>query len=498
MAGIFDLLREGEQPDGLSPRSDPPRAGSQNGGWLPALQRFFTTSLEDVYKGKYGIDSRMPTLSENVAVGIGSGLKALGAPKYFAEDFGRRTRDLLEWITPFGTLTAKEESARAAERGDILTAMLSGAGLIPNLGRAAGKVGDAVAKTFRHPISLTKLKRPLEEMNAIYSNERILKPDEIIWPERLQGGIIIPAVGDRTIAGKELAGINGYRFEQPVNLQGGFKLMRDNPDVWASEAGALSRLSDRIDWAGQAGVPVYLMYTSMGPRSLDYSRMMTEAIREQMKLAPVTKLAKTSFDADMRLRYPDFPGVDNLTDQWMAKPGDARTYLAQLMAQDRFQKLGFPDIASTRYALTEPELLNRLSGASGSAIAQVFPGAGINTKPLVPHPTYNATLPGIYLGSFMKPIPREIMFPNWAATRPVRENRAYADRSMLLGNVWQFADQQWLERIMNFLRSPEGQKYGIGGAVAAGLLTQEQAQQFFGLREGHPEGADGTSVNPET
>lgn len=120
MAGIFDLLREGEQPDGLSPRSDPPRAGSENSGWLPALQRFFTTSLEDVYKEKYGIDSRMPTLSENVAVGIGSGLKALGAPKYFAEDFGRRTRDLLEWTTPFGTLTAKEESARAAERGDIL------------------------------------------------------------------------------------------------------------------------------------------------------------------------------------------------------------------------------------------------------------------------------------------------------------------------------------------------------------------------------------------
>ena len=41
-------------------------------------------------------------------------------------------------------------------------------------------------------------------------------------------------------------------------------------------------------------------------------------------------------------------------------------------------------------------------------------------------------------------------------------------------------EPEWLERIVNYARSPQGKKLGLAGAIAAGLLTTDQAQEMFG------------------
>ncbi len=71
------------------------------------------------------------------------------------------------------------------------------------------------------------------------------------------------------------------------------------------------------------------------------------------------------------------------------------------------------------------------------------------------------------------------MFPEWtAATRPKMKDSAQEDYTFGRQTVVQPADQKWLDNIMNYLRSTEGMKYGIGGAVGAGLLTQQESDEL--------------------
>lgn len=416
-----------------------------------------------------------PSYRDTLAALLAQAGRAMGMDNYRATDVGKRVTGLAEW-SPLGALTSYDDASRAAASGNYGEAGLAALGAIP----MAGKAGRGAVGTLKHEISKTNLPRPLEEMTASYANQRPLKPAVTINPEELEGGTIIPLVGDRTIAGKELTGINETKLDQPVNLQGGPNFMRDNPDVWASDKGAVTKLTKRIDEAGAGGDPVYLMHSSMGGRSGDFSKMMSDTLMEQMKNAPVIRKDRIAFDEAMSAEVPGWPGIDKVTPDWLGSSGGGRTNLAQIMALDKFQKMGFPDVASSRFALTEPDLLNRRSGASGMTIARAQPGAGPVTQPAVQHPTYNTNVPGEYIGGFEKPLPREVVFPDWAATRKPGESRATADRSMLMGDIRQKADNKWLEGVMNYLRSEEGMKYGIGGAIAAGLLTTEQAKELEG------------------
>ena len=117
------------------------------------LPSWFTKSLEDVYKEKYG--GRYPGLAENVASGVGTGLKAIGLPKHIAETTGRNITSLAEDWTPAGALTATEEygplGALAAlplvgSKGKKLAKGLGDAAEhLPNVEKTAAAVVDPVA-----------------------------------------------------------------------------------------------------------------------------------------------------------------------------------------------------------------------------------------------------------------------------------------------------------------------------------------------------------------
>lgn len=337
-------------------------------------------------------------------------------------------------------------------------------------------------KTFHHGISKTKLEKPLEEMQATYRNVADLVPSRPISPEILQGTTLIPAYGDRTIAGRELTSVGGGpQFENPVLLDGGPNFMRGPQQqadmaAWAAKRGALSTIAKRAS-AHAERTPVNMVYTSMGERSSDFATKTAKALLEQMKFAPVTAGSKAAFDTHMRTLVPSFPGIDSISPEWLRKSGASRVKMVEEMAKSRWRKLGFPDVAETRFALTEPALLNRKGSVAGFNVA-TLPGGELITKPKVPHTTYDTQLKGAYLGS-LPPIPRNVMFPKWASSLKPGVSETAANRSFLMSDVSQFADAKWLEGVMNYLRSPEGQKYGIGGAIAAGLLTLDQAKALF-------------------
>jgi hypothetical protein len=322
---------------------------------------------------------------------------------------------------------------------------------------ATGLKAAALVPGMRHAISEINLRRPFEEMTAAYRPTAELQPRLTIDPAQLQGGTILPLLGDRTIAGQELTHINDVPLANPVALHGGPNYPRANDAVWAANRGSASRIANQAQAiAEQTGRPVYGVYSPMAIPSSDFATMTTEALRAQLPAANLPQATQAQFDAAMRAPWgqdfpalPNFPGIANLSDEWIAGAGSGRTKLAKLMDTKRFQQLGFPDVGSTRKALNEPDLLHVPTGSAGYSVVQFDPMAKVAPSA---HPTYDTQIAGTYLGGLPVNVPREQMWPDWMATRPAgeagtsRQARAFA--TQLPG---QEANQQWLDQLMNWM-----------------------------------------------
>jgi len=351
------------------------------------------------------------------------------------------------------------------------------------LSQFAGPPGAAAAKglgaaalgtgALRHGLSAVKLAKPVEEMLA----RRVGTPtaSKLITPAELQGGYIFPAIGDRSMAGQQLTGVGGQRLSSPVELQGGPRYMPEHAgqgSVWASGPSVITRLENRAQQLAQGGKPVYMPYSAMGERSVDYSHHMSDTLSEMMKTAKVTKKSAAEFDkamreptADYKEPIKDWPGVQTkgLRKYLMEAGGNVRNKFAQTMDSRKFQDAGFPSVGEARFAVTDPRLLHEPTGAAGIEIAETMPGA---PRPPPEHRTYETGMPGIYRGSLGASVPREIMFqdPMRKISQMENPNRAF---SMQLPA--QETHQQWVDSVSEWLR-----KYrGIPLSVTAGMSVPE-------------------------
>ena len=226
--------------------------------------------------------------------------------------------------------------------------------------------------------------------------------------------------------------------------------------IWAADKGAISRLARQTrDLAETTGRPVNGVYSAMGARSGDHSTMMTDALLSQIAANGVPREAANALDANLRTRNPDWPGLDapRLRDELM-NYGEMRKQFVQELALARHQRAGFPEIGSTRFAISEPALLGQPTGVSGYAISRVDPPRVI-AAPLVPHPSYSRQLGGPgYLGGLGTPIPREIMFPDfYSARRVAGMPHTSDDPAFRRGDVHQIADQKWLDDLMGYIEA---------------------------------------------
>lgn len=280
-----------------------------------------------------------------------------------------------------------------------------------------------------HPISNTVFSRPLGEMTAEHQLTAGIPERKFIRPEDLEGASLIPALGDRTMGGGLLRGVNDISFKNPVEMQAGHSFMygpaATGPDraIWASDPGVITILSNKAKAASEAGFDPYLSYVAMGSRSGDYSHHMTDALREMFAKAKVKKDVVDEFDRQMRentankwAAYADWPGLKskNLEEYlYSTGPGKARTKMAELMGQGQFQKAGMPEVGAARFAITDPELLHAADYSAGRTIARLDPMGRKITEPAVPHKTYKHQLAAHpeegYVGGFEYDIPFEVM-----------------------------------------------------------------------------------------
>lgn len=493
---------------------------------------FKSRSLEDVWKDKHAEEiarnqgaASYPDLRENMNRGFTSLAEATGTPKQYARGAGESLTDVAENLPVSGQLLAAEDVGKNLKGSNYLGATFAALGAIPGGGPEAkaakavtqdastlGKLVDAAptragretadvlanatapstARTVIHPVSSVKLKTPIEEMNPTYAPMGELLPERMINPESLFGSTIIPMRGDPTIAGKFLTGVGGQTFERPVGLHGGPNFPRGPQQVeegagWASNSGPSTTLSNRAARISQeTGAPVFGAYMKMSPTSGDYSTMMAETLREMVKLKPPDRGAVEALDRAMREplgmtkrgpRFPgysDFPGVLNMTDEWISKAGKGRTKLAELLDTKAFQDMGFPQAGEARHAITEPELLNTPGDTSGHSVIRFDPEGRVLKNPKIEHPTYAQQNVGDYEGR-LPALPLDVLYgPEVrASTKPqflakILETKPPSVR----------VDQQTLDRVMNYLRSREGAAMGLGGAVAAGVVSQSQADEL--------------------
>ena len=352
------------------------------------------------------------------------------------------------------TATMTPEDAEAAKLSKAL-----------QIARGIGHNGGPSMSTIYSDLSKNKHMIPVEEMSAEHVPTIEMLRRTIVSPESLQGSILTPAVGDRTKAGHNLVGVNGEPLAYPVSLEGGPDFMRSAANqaegsIWASDPKVISGIAKYGKKLGETGKDVNFIYSSMGARSGDFSHMMADALLAQMQGKPISREAMQELNDAMARQNPNWPGLRSTDEDAIQAArkiilanGPMRKQFAEEIALGNLQGKGFPDIGSTRYAITEPAMIGQPTGMSGYAISKLDPSGKVIKNPEVPHTTYPTQLGGKgYLGGFEHQIPREIMFPDFYAGRRAEGRPSGSDdRAFSLARVSQDANQQWLDNVMKYL-----------------------------------------------
>lgn len=323
---------------------------------------------------------------------------------------------------------------------------------------------------------------------------------EIITPESMQGEILVPIMGDASIAGGYLDNVEGVPLDRVVPLQGGpnYSLMNayrtQDPLGWASMLSAAQAKQDQITRAGLLG-DVRGVYSRMGDEAMKFNTMVAEAMVRQLPALQLPKKDIARFNKDIRGTVPDFAGVETVEGLAQLKgqlpaaqkngkaisPSDLRKLVVGRMSlKKEYGDYGFPSYEDTIRAITEPGLRDAIRGDSGFATIQGMPGVSLLENAY--HDTYSHGIPGRYAGGLEESIPLEIMFPDMFADTAnkvvTKETSARFGQplnpqervgAVLMGGGNQAANQKWLDGVMKYLEDKK--KLGRAGAIAAATAS---------------------------
>lgn len=314
-------------------------------------------------------------------------------------------------------------------------------------------------------LSETNYQMPVSQMSyETVPSPAGLLPRVIRTPADLQGdrNYLIGLLGDRTNAGQTVVSINGVPLQFEVPLEGGARFMASPAQIadgamYASDGSIMSQLKNKIDELYEQGAEnVYTAFTSMTGQGGDFSTMMGDVMMAQINGQTISKKAAREFDKRIKDRFPKikWKGVLNpeAADQLRTMDGGVRTEIIKTMALAGFQKQGFPDIASARFAITDPRMVHTRSGDVGLEISRAMPNAGLITQPQIPHSTYPVQIRGDYTGGFGVPLPYEVGLPtHFADSVGLNRDASGVQRSIQMSMPSERLDQQYVDRAMGFL-----------------------------------------------
>ena len=313
-----------------------------------------------------------------------------------------------------------------------------------------------------------------------------------------KGGTLVNLGGDRSRLGR-LTHIHGQELAWPVDLHAGpqYMLEPNKGAVWANAAGQTTRNKRLIEDLQKKG-PVYGVYSPMGPKSVDSSFQMSDALMSQLaKQKPEPEMVK-KFDKELRAglfeepakrdkaveKMKEWPGLD---DPWGARnflktlPGTTRSLIVKHMDKSGYHKAGFPHVGMTRVALTDPELLKTGGNMIGHRVVELTPQSieasafEHNTYPEITSGRYVADIPLVQrhyaLSEAVRQFAEEPHKPG--VLHPYSENpnarsgfKKMTEEQKLLQNI----DEPWLESVQQGLANQK--KYGFKkGGIAKTTST---------------------------
>jgi hypothetical protein len=311
------------------------------------------------------------------------------------------------------------------------------------------------------PYGKVKLRQPHGEMTQGIDQYHQFGERPVLRPEDMSGAII-PLVGDRARTGAMLTSVNDTPLSSPVDLQGGplypqYHAEKGSPGVWASHPTVTSGIVGHARRVADQFGDVQGVYSAMGPRAVDFNTMTATALLNQLDNSRVTKSALRDFDKDVRKVFPKFAGVSDpanreLLERQLKSNAELRKRFVKRMDLAPRRDAGFPDVAATRYAISEPGLRDMPEGITGTSIAKIDPKMGVISEPWMPHETYSTQIGGEYLGGFEVPLRREEVFPDFFARRRELGVDPYGDRrSFEISNVLQQITPEWQDNLSRLI-----------------------------------------------
>jgi hypothetical protein len=304
-----------------------------------------------------------------------------------------------------------------------------------------------------HPISkISHVERPARLIQPRSFDATNMPPEKPFSIESLQGEIISPAYGDRTVAGKYISGFDEVEFPDPIRMRGGRGFMREpTHGLWASEKNAMKTKAGQLQRLVDEGETPSLIYVAMGAQSADFSREMSRAVMQQFRPSKISDAAAKAFDDRMvALGVKGWPGTKSgkVEEALEGMKGSERWVIWQAMDKAMFKDAGFPDIGSTRVAITDPALLNVRPFSSGMAVGRPNPKVyGPGESDFTTHPSYSHQIGGKYMG-ILGDIPGSIMWRDWFRGRRAEGAPVGSDAKSFIGsNVTQRVDQQLVDEI---------------------------------------------------
>ena len=325
----------------------------------------------------------------------------------------------------------------------------------------------------------------------------------LVDPQEMVGSILIPVMGDPSIAGSVVRaskGVEGVPLDADVQLFGGpnyglESMYRQQPAAWESMYKAASTKQEHFLRGLQENpdADVYGVYTMMGQESLKFNTYTSELALRQLPALKLKASDVDEFNAELRKVVPDFAGLENPEAMMQVmgtvratkangdvlSAGDFRKSLITLMQKKKYTNKGFPVIEDIERIQTEPDLRNLELGASGFSIFKTMPEADLIQNSRVA--AYDTGIPGHYFGGMQYNIPASMMFPRlWARTAAaIDKNGDSLSFSSQVGQLrgktqdgwYEVADQQWADTISEYTQAENVRVQKIAkGTIAAGTV----------------------------
>ena len=279
--------------------------------------------------------------------------------------------------------------------------------------KTAGETGTGSYYKVKQSMAPTDVQTQISDIPGVNLKQR----NPMTWEQayqKIKGGTLINVGGDRSNLGR-LTHINNKKLNWDVDLHAGPKYMLEpNPGaVWANSAAHTTSFNKKIREAAKKG-PVYGVLAPMGPRSVDSSHNMFDAVAAQIDKDAIHKDDAAEFDAAVRsglhmdpadrakgaAAMESWPGILNskeASDFARNIPGVHRAGLIKFMDSSYWRDRGFPHVGVTRAAITDPELLTTPGNMLGHRIVQFDPDKLRGEETAFKHSTYTDPSAGEYV-----------------------------------------------------------------------------------------------------